>query len=208
MTTMDQNTTDYLLPYPSGIMRWILRLPLYMYRLGLGGLISWMPFVVVTTRGRRSGKPRYAFLEYRRHGSKYYIVSGWGKQPDWIKNILAYPYVTLRRGNRTYSAYASIVEDDAESLRALYRFRLRSPLYGFLMARVASLDRSTVVNYRNLPDITEDFTIVRLELRDELPRLPALPNDRMWLTQVAGFSLALWALRAVLRSRNSQEDED
>ncbi len=48
-------------------------------------------FVLIRTKGRKSGKIRYTPLEYRKFDGKYYIFAARGKKAHWFKNILAYP---------------------------------------------------------------------------------------------------------------------
>ena len=68
------------LPYPQGLGRWLLRLPLLLYRLGLGWLANSFRLMVLTTWGRKSGLPRHTAIEYRAHGSKIYVISAWGSR--------------------------------------------------------------------------------------------------------------------------------
>ncbi len=196
---MGQKATA-ILPYPNSFFRLVFRLPIYFYRLGLGRLVSWLPFLVVTTRGRSSGQPRHVVLEYRRHGSKYYVVSGWGERPDWFKNILADPTVTLRRGNRLYAARAQIVDDPTESWRALYQFRHRSPIYGRMMALMSTADQ---INMKTLSEVANEFTVVRLDLVDVPPPLPSVKADHTWVSQMlAVLGLAVLVARLVRRKHN------
>ena len=60
------------------IAKRLFRAPLYLYQLGWGPMLNWIPLLILTTRGLDSGEPHHVVVEYRRHGSKYYVVSGWG----------------------------------------------------------------------------------------------------------------------------------
>ena len=111
----------------------LLRAPLCLYKLGWGPALNWLPLLILTTRGRNSGLARHVLVEYRRHGSKYYIVSGWGADADWYRNIQQDNRVTIQRGEHIVDARAQRVDDPAEALRALYMFSpqlldLRVPL--------------------------------------------------------------------------------
>jgi deazaflavin-dependent oxidoreductase (nitroreductase family) len=170
------------IPYPSGTLRDVLRAPLLMYRLGLGHLLNALHIMVLVTRGRKSGLPRYTPIEYRRHGSKIYIVSAWGRRTNWLQNLLDNPNVTVQLGQRTQAARARLVTDPAEALRALYQFRRTAP--GRYDALLSYLIDSTV-NSRTLPALSGQFTIARLDLTDETPPLPGVPQDLTGLLPLA-----------------------
>src|SRR5262245_39925130 len=132
------STLNRQLPYPNTAARVLLRLPIWLYRMGLADLVSVLPLMILTTRGRKSGLPRRAVIEFRRHGRKIYAISAWGERPQWVQNIAHDPCVTIQRGKRTFTAQAHLVDDPSEALRALYLFRRTSPVvYDAVLARLA-----------------------------------------------------------------------
>jgi deazaflavin-dependent oxidoreductase (nitroreductase family) len=166
------------IPYPQGVVRQLARLPLLVYRLGLGNLLKPAYIMVLTTRGRKSGKQHHTPVEYRRHGRKIYLISAWGERTDWFQNALAFPWVTIQVGGKIYAAQASRVEDSAEALRALNLFRRIAPArYDTVLSRLiaSQVDAST------LPDHSGRFTILRLDTTDENPVLSGLPANLVWL---------------------------
>lgn len=169
---MSQNTQ--LVPYPTGIFRFVARLPLQLHRLGLGQLLQITPYMIVTTRGRVSGLPRPVMLEFRRHGSKIYVISGWGNRPDWYKNILIDPEVTIQHGGQTFRARGSHVEDTAEAMRALALFRRYGIAYDLVLSRMSSAES---IDLRTLTDIANEFTIVRFDKQPGEPHLPGVQPD-------------------------------
>ncbi|MBZ0275170.1 MAG: nitroreductase family deazaflavin-dependent oxidoreductase [Anaerolineae bacterium] len=176
---MMKPSNNFHLPYPQGILRQLLRAPLLGYRLGLGDLLNAIFVMVLVTRGRKSGSPRYAPVEYRRHGSKIYVVSAWGGRPNWCQNLLADPVVTVQLGRHAYDARARLVDNPAESLRALYLFRRIAPArYDAVMGRLINDDS---VSARTLPDLSGQFTIICLDLTDRRPALPALAANLTWV---------------------------
>jgi deazaflavin-dependent oxidoreductase (nitroreductase family) len=186
-----------IIPYPSGVGGVIVRLPLLLHRLGLGPLVSLLPLLIITTRGRRSGLPRHSVLEYRRHGSKHYVVSAWGKRTQWFQNLLAHPLVTVQKGQENFGARASVVADSGEALRVLYLFRKKAPIiYDALLARLSASDS---VSARTLPDISGQFVIVRLEPVSGEPTPSALPSDLAWTLRVALVGIlvttVIWLIR-------------
>jgi deazaflavin-dependent oxidoreductase (nitroreductase family) len=166
-------------PYPNSFFRLLLRLPLELHRLGLGWIVNFAPMLVLTTRGRKSGLPRYTTLEYRRHGSKLYILSMWGKRPDWYQNLQEYPCATIKLGNHGYSVEATPVKNKSEAQRVLYMFRRNLPLfYDPLLTRLSTAER---MDLRTLADVADEFTIIRLDISDAPLSLPPLQADRVWV---------------------------
>jgi deazaflavin-dependent oxidoreductase (nitroreductase family) len=188
-----------IVPYPTGILRTIMRLPLVLHRLGLGPLVNLLPLLVITTRGRSSGLPRQSVLEYRRHGNRFYVVSVWGKRTQWFQNLIVNPLVTVQKGRERFGARAALVSDSGEALRVLYLFRKKAPIiYDALLSRLS--DQGTV-NARTLPDIANQFVIVRLEPTVDDSAPPPLPSDLAWIWRTALMAgLALMAIRLVRRA--------
>lgn len=192
-------TLQHRIPYPTGIFRGLVRAPILAYRLGLGWLMDWMRVLVLTTWGRKTGLPRHTAIEYRAHGSKLYLLSGWGQRPNWISNLIEQPVVRVRRGGQVLNTRASIVTDTSETLRALYLFRKRAPfIYDPVFARLS--DRETV-NRRTLPEIASQLTIVRLDPSDDVVGPPAVDSDLRWLWAVLGVGFAFFATLVIRRSR-------
>ena len=48
-------------------------------------------FVLIKTKGRKSGRTYYVPLEYRKKDGKILLFASRGKKSDWLKNILANP---------------------------------------------------------------------------------------------------------------------
>ncbi|MHA2183659.1 MAG: nitroreductase family deazaflavin-dependent oxidoreductase [Promethearchaeota archaeon] len=91
-----------------------LILPLYRARflplLGLGRI-----FLVLTTRGRMSGKKRRTPLEYHRIDGIITIFSGRGENSSWFKNLCANPEsVWVRHGFHSFHARTEIVLNERE----------------------------------------------------------------------------------------------
>ena len=154
---------------PQGIARSVSRFPINLYRLGWGGVLGWLPMLVMTTKGRRSGLARHVMVEFRRHGSKYYVFSGWGERTDWYRNLLQHPRVTIQHGAHVFVAEATPVQDNAEALRALYLFTRNSWIYERVFAGMSS---ARAADLNSLADVAQEFTLVRLEPNDEAPELP------------------------------------
>lgn len=60
-----------------------------------------MPVLLLTTTGRRTGRPHRVGLTYLPHGSGFAVVGSNGgapNHPDWILNLKAYPQATVQIG--------------------------------------------------------------------------------------------------------------
>jgi deazaflavin-dependent oxidoreductase (nitroreductase family) len=183
---------DSSLPYPESLARVASRLPLYIYKLGWGRIISWVPWLVMTTEGHQSHLPRHVVVEYRRHGSKYYIVSGWGEQTHWYQNLMQNPRVTIQHGSHVYDAVAHRVENPAEVLRSLYMFSRNSWIYETLFARMSSAQSADL---STLAEVVDEFTVVRIDPTDKPPYLPPVPLFSSPVRQVVigfVFLIGLW----------------
>ena len=68
-----------------------------------------VPVIILTTRGRRSGKIRKTPLMRVEHDGRYAVVASMGgapKHPVWYYNISADPDVTLQDGSNVYEMRA------------------------------------------------------------------------------------------------------
>jgi len=165
----------FTLPEPNALVRALYRLPLLAYRLGLGGLMDRLRIAALTTRGRSSGLPRYVALEYHQHGSKVYIMSGWGEQVNWVRNIERDPHVTLLRGKRVQSGQAYIVRDSNEVFRALTLFYRTNPAYYERLFKLAG--QRDKLDALSLPEIASRVVVVRVNPEAGPPALPPAPVD-------------------------------
>jgi len=191
------------IPYPTGLLRLALRMPMTLFRLGLGDLLNLLRLMILTTRGRKSGQPRHIAIEFRRHGSTIYIISGWGERPDWYQNLLADPLVTLQLGRHTISALADKVTDPAEALRAVNLFRRDAPArYDAVLGRLVDDEISGL----KLPDVSHQFTIIRLNIVADEPLLPGLRMDLVWLWPLALVGLGLMVTLLGHSGNNRQEE--
>ena len=67
----------------------------------LGGRMRGAPILLLTTRGRKTGKPRVTPLIYLDDGAQLAVVAskgGWPSDPLWYRNLLAEPAVEVQLG--------------------------------------------------------------------------------------------------------------
>lgn len=202
---MSQQQSGFInfIPYPSGILRHLVRLPMLLQQWGMGWLLRPMHLMILTTRGRISGLPRHTVLEYRRHGSKLYVVSAWGKQTQWFRNLMDDSHVTLQLGQREIAARACLVQDSAEALRALYMFQRTGPIYEAILADMSSADS---IDLRTLKRVSKEFTVVRFDLLEDAPPLKGIQTENRWIASLA-LSISLLYVVWSVWSRFSEKDE-
>jgi deazaflavin-dependent oxidoreductase (nitroreductase family) len=88
-------------------------------------------FGVLTTTGRKTGKPRRKCVRAIRRGDRAYIVSIGGASAAWLKNIRANPEVSLRIRGGTFAGRARELSDpdEAEEARKAYCTTLNATDY-------------------------------------------------------------------------------
>lgn len=193
---MSQDKTGFIqiIPYPQGLVRQLVRSPMYLLSLGLGWMLRPMNLLVLTTRGSKSGEARHTVLEYRRHGSKLYVVSAWGKRPNWLTNLQQHSSVTVQLGQKEIAAKASLVTDSAEALRALYMFQRTGRVYEAILANMSSAES---IDLRTLKRVANEFTVVRIDITHGAPSLRGVQQAVPFLGTAllaAGSLLIFWAI--------------
>ncbi len=111
---------------PGRLTRFIVRMPIWLYRLRLGWLLGGR-FLLLTHTGRKTGLPRRALLEVLHHdadSATYFVVAGWGAKSQWFRNIQARPQVEVTVGRRRFGALAHTVSQ-AEAERVLETYARR-----------------------------------------------------------------------------------
>ena len=83
-------------------------------RLGMGN------FVVLTTTGRRSGKPRQVTVSPISDAGGEYLVSPYG-DTGWVLNVRAHPTATMLRGGSERSVrLVEVTDDKADVVKAYW----------------------------------------------------------------------------------------
>lgn len=110
---------------PSGLLRFLLRLPRLLYRLQLGWLLG-PRFLLLWHKGRVTGTWREAVLEVvqANHSERSYVVAAaWGDHSDWLRNLRADPHACVRVARHRFAARAR--ELDPEAARQVLRSYIR-----------------------------------------------------------------------------------
>jgi deazaflavin-dependent oxidoreductase (nitroreductase family) len=83
-----------------------------------GGTLEGQPCVILTTRGRKTGKLRKSALMRVEHDGTYAVLASLGgapKHPVWYLNLVADPEVTLQDGDTVSDRRARVVTGDERS---------------------------------------------------------------------------------------------
>jgi deazaflavin-dependent oxidoreductase (nitroreductase family) len=106
---------------PGPVFKWLFKMPVLQYKLGMGWMIG--KFVLLlTTTGRKSGRPRHTPLEYLydEENDRYRISAGWGGNTDWYKNITKDSNVNVQVGRRRFDAIAEKITDEEVAKYMMY----------------------------------------------------------------------------------------
>lgn len=161
-------------------LRWLLRTPILLYRLGFGWLLGGR-FVLLTVRGRKTGLPRQVVLEVLGPDSQtggLFVASAWGGNAQWLRNLEACPNVEAQVGSRSFSAQVVRLPERAgeEQLRS---YAVRHPWAGRVIFRLllgrrpAANEEKSAVLSRSVP-----ILLVRPTSRASLAREHHAPHDQ------------------------------
>lgn len=102
--------------------------PRLAYALGLGSAVGSF-ILLLTTRGRKTGRPRTTPLVYERLGDEYHVASARGPTADWFRNIQSDPRVEVRSGRECFRGLGEVVADPARIADYLERQMRRNPRF-------------------------------------------------------------------------------
>ncbi|MBI5031344.1 MAG: nitroreductase family deazaflavin-dependent oxidoreductase [Chloroflexi bacterium] len=108
---------------PKFILRLIHLPPQIAYAIGLGPLMGNV-VLLLTTIGRKSGKPRVTPLQYEEMDGKIYLGAARGQKADWFRNIQANPHVQVRVQSHKFSGLAEPITD-SKQIADFLELRLR-----------------------------------------------------------------------------------
>ncbi|HET8524117.1 MAG TPA: nitroreductase family deazaflavin-dependent oxidoreductase [Thermomicrobiales bacterium] len=146
---------------PRGLARLAFRLPLPLYRHGLGWLMT-NNFLLLTHTGRQSHAPRRTVLEVIAHDAVsdiYYVASIWSPPPDWVRNLNASPDAQITVGRREMNVVAyHLTADAAEQL--LMNYVWNHPLRAKMLPRL--LGQKDVRHVEDFRAMARQMTIFAL----------------------------------------------
>ena len=107
--------------------------PQVAYAVGLGRLVGRF-VLLLTTVGRRSGRPRVTPLVYVERGDTILVASARGHSADWLRNIRANPRVRVRVGRRHFDGLAEATTDGEKIADYLQSLMERNPrMFGAIL---------------------------------------------------------------------------
>ena len=125
---------------PKGIVRLLLRLPIFLYRRHLGWLLGHR-FLLLTHRGRKSGRIRRTVLEVVRFDPatrESIVVSAWGMRADRYRNIQAAPALKIQTGTECYVPVQRILSAD-EAYACLSAFERDHPIEAWILPHLLGI---------------------------------------------------------------------
>ncbi|MCB0112196.1 MAG: nitroreductase family deazaflavin-dependent oxidoreductase [Caldilineaceae bacterium] len=102
-----------------------------LYRISGGKLaseIANLPILLITTTGRKSGKPHTNPVVYLKEGQDFLVaasVGGMDWHPSWYFNLKELPQAKIKVGNQTFAVQATITSGD-ERDRLYEKFKAAS----------------------------------------------------------------------------------
>ena len=99
---------------PTGWRRLAVRLPILLFRVGLGPLFG-KRFLLLHHVGRFSGLDRRVILEVVSHDPidvSWTVASGFGAKADWYQNLRRQPKTLIQSGNRLHAVTARFLSPD------------------------------------------------------------------------------------------------
>ncbi len=150
---------------PRGLLRLLLRAPIWFYRLRLGWLLGGR-FLLLLHTGRRTGLRRQAVLEvvdYDPAADVYTVAVGFGRRSDWYQNIRVRPQVVLQVGRRRVAAIAHPL-DPAAGGAVMAGYARRYPLAARLLTRLLGHDvDGSPDSYRRLGEESIPFVSLAVD---------------------------------------------
>jgi deazaflavin-dependent oxidoreductase (nitroreductase family) len=109
-------------------VRWFVRAPIWLYRMRLGALFGGR-LLMLEHIGRKSGARRHVVLEVidRPDPFTYVVVSGFGRQAQWYRNVEAEPRVRVWLRSRRPAAAEARPLGAAEAAAALRDYAAAYP---------------------------------------------------------------------------------
>ena len=110
---------------PSGLFKWLMKAPQWIFRLKLGFLMG-DRFLLLTHLGRKSGATFRTPLEVVIHDAntgEYVVCSGTGPRADWWLNINAQPAVSVQVRNNVWAPEQRFLDPD-EAARRFHEYEL------------------------------------------------------------------------------------
>ena len=116
---------------PRGLLKLFFKTPVLLHKFGIvwwSEKFSGAQWMLITTTGRKSGKPRQVMVDVMKHDKEtdtYYGEAAYGARADWVRNIRANPVFHGQVGRRKFEARAAVLspEETGKKMVDFYRSR-------------------------------------------------------------------------------------
>ncbi len=105
----------------------------------VGGYWEGRDLVLLTTTGRRSGRPHTTPVAFTRDGDRLLVYASKGgapKNPDWYLNLVADPHVVVEVADERYDAVATPLEGEERDREFAAQVQ-RNPAFGEYQAKTS-----------------------------------------------------------------------
>lgn len=120
------------------LKRRLYRLPIAFFDWRIDGVERWIgvPWILLATRGRRSGRPHRVVLDVlARKAGIHYVQSAYGSHSDWLRNVRANGFLEVEIDRRRFAA--RLDELGAEVARPIAGEYVRAhPVYARFVGRM------------------------------------------------------------------------
>ncbi|MGH2821392.1 MAG: nitroreductase family deazaflavin-dependent oxidoreductase [Actinomycetota bacterium] len=168
----------------------LARAPTLAWRLGLGALVGGR-FLILTTRGRKSGTPRHTMLGYIALEGRPHVFAVYGARSQWLRNAEVDPRVTIQTSAGVQSSTARRIVDPVELGELFERMQRRDAK----SVRLYLLSRGLPYERASFTSGDERVAIVTFTPTSE-PTPPPLEPDLRWMWSLVP---PLVAARAIAR---------
>ena len=118
---------------PNRLLKFFFKVPVWLHKMGFGGWerLAGAQWMLITTTGRKTGKPREAMvdvMDYDKTTDTYYIEAAYGARADWYKNMQSNPIFEAQVGRRKFKARAGMLSNEGAG-EMLVQFYRHKPAY-------------------------------------------------------------------------------
>jgi deazaflavin-dependent oxidoreductase (nitroreductase family) len=128
------------------VLKFLSQLHVLLYRASggrIGGRLKAAPVLLLTTKGRKTGKRRTTPLLYGEDAGRYVVVASVGgapRHPAWYLNLSGDPEATIQVGGRTLGVHATTASPDE-----------RAPLWTLMTRMYPGYDDYQAKTSREIP---------------------------------------------------------
>ena len=148
---------------PNPLLKFFFKFPVWLHKMGLGGWerIIGAQWMLITTTGRKSGKPRDVMvdvMDYDPAADTYYIEAAYGDRADWVKNIEANPLFQAQVRRRKFTARL-IALTGFEAGELMVKFYRAKPAYTRSVMAMVGMKFEGEEELRNLASQLKLFSV-------------------------------------------------